>query len=150
MSDLRELYQEVILDHTRSPRNFGRLEGSCRRIEGINPICGDHLTVYLEVDGELVSDLRFEGMGCAISTASASLMTETVKGKSTQEARATFEKFHAAITSPSDEALDLEALGKLAVLTGVREFPMRVKCASLAWHALRAALDEGNESVTTE
>jgi len=150
MSDLRELYQEVILDHTRQPRNFGAIEGSCRSATGNNPLCGDQLTVYVDVEGDQVRDVRFDGEGCAISTASASLMTENVKGQSTEHAEALFQRFHEAVTSPADVEVDVDALGKLAVLVGVREFPMRVKCASLAWHTLRAALHGTDKTVTTE
>jgi nitrogen fixation NifU-like protein len=150
MSDLRELYQEVILDHTRKPRNFGRLEAPCAQAVGTNPLCGDALTVYLTVADGVVQDVRFQGQGCAISTASASLMTEAIKGKPAHEVRALFERFHGTVTSPPDTEIDTEALGKLAVLAGVREFPMRVKCASLAWHTMRSALDGEGEPVTTE
>jgi len=149
VSDLRDLYQEVILDHSKRPRNFGKLEDA-RRADGHNPLCGDRLTVYAVVEGDVVRDLRFEGEGCAISTASASLMTEAVRGKSLAEAQALFERFHAAVTSAHDAELDLESMGKLAVLTGVRQYPMRVKCASLAWHTLDAALHGAKEQVTTE
>ncbi len=149
MSDLRELYQEVILDHTRSPRNFGRLEDTSHRAEGHNPICGDHLQVYLRIDGDRLADVHFEGTGCAISTASASLMTQSVKGKTIPQAEALFEAFHSVVTSAPDDEPDLAAIGKLAVLAGVREFPMRVKCASLAWHTLAAAL-RGESEVSTE
>jgi nitrogen fixation NifU-like protein len=149
MSDLRDLYQEVILDHTKNPRNYGRLEATSHHAEGHNPICGDHLTVYLCIEGDRVKDVQFEGTGCAISTASASLMTQAVKGKTVEEADALFETFHDVVTSPLDREPDLAALGKLAVLAGVREFPMRVKCASLAWHALQAAI-KGEHDVSTE
>ena len=149
MSDLRELYQEVILDHTRNPRNFGPLEDTSHRAEGHNPICGDHLKVYLRIDGERLTEVRFEGIGCAISTASASLMTQSIKGKTVPEAEALFECFHAVVTSAPDEEPDVAALGKLVVLAGVREFPMRVKCASLAWHTFAAAL-RGESDVSTE
>lgn len=150
MSDLRELYQEMILDHTRKPRNFGRLEGAARRAQGFNPLCGDLVTVYVEVDDEVVRDVRFEGKGCAISTASASLMTEAIKGKRTAQAEQLFERFHQVVTSDPGKPVDLDSLGKLAVLAGVREFPMRVKCASLAWHTMRCALAGDGETVTTE
>ena len=149
MSDLRELYQEVILDHTKNPRNFGRLDPRSHSAEGHNPICGDHLTVYLRLQDARVEDVRFEGTGCAISTASASLMTQSVKGKSIAETEKLFEVFHDTVTGPADRQPDLEALGKLAVLAGVREFPMRVKCASLAWHTLHAAI-QGEAEVSTE
>jgi nitrogen fixation protein NifU and related proteins len=146
MSDLRDLYQEVILDHNRRPRNFGPLPAANRRAEGHNPLCGDRVTVYLEVEGDRIRDVSFEGAGCAISTASASLMTEALKGLSLEEARTLFHGFHELVTK-GDEGEDL---GKLAVFTGVREYPMRVKCATLAWHTLMAALDAKDQPVTTE
>ncbi len=150
MPDLRELYQQVILDHTKKPRNFGKIEGECRFAEGFNPLCGDAVTVYLTVEDGIVRDVRFEGSGCAISTASASLMTEAIKGKGANEVRKLFERFHAVVTGPADEEVELESLGKLAVLAGVREFPMRVKCASLAWHTMKSALSGNGQPVTTE
>jgi nitrogen fixation NifU-like protein len=150
MSDLRDLYQEVILDHTKNPRNKGGLEHATHRAQGSNPLCGDQLALFLEVADGRVRDARFTGRGCAISTASASLLTEAVKGRSPAEAHALFERFHRAVTTPPDEPVDVSELGKLAVLAGVREFPMRVKCASLAWHTLEAALAGQNEPVTTE
>jgi nitrogen fixation protein NifU and related proteins len=146
--DLQDLYRDVILDHNRRPRNFGRLEGAQRHAEGHNPLCGDRLTVFVTLDGERIGDIRFEGKGCAISTASASLMTEAVKGKERTAVRELFEKVHALLTH-TDAAAD-PSLGKLAALSGVREFPARVKCASLCWHTLNAALDSGAASVTTE
>ena len=149
MSDLRELYQELILDHSKRPRNVGTLEGDLHA-DGHNPLCGDRLTVYLDVQDGVVRDVRFRGEGCAISTASASLMTEAVRGRTAAEVRALFERFHGAVTGPPDIEVDIEGLGKLAVLTGVRRYPMRVKCASLAWHTLDAALRGRGESVTTE
>jgi nitrogen fixation NifU-like protein len=149
MSDLRELYQEVILDHTRRPRNFGKLDGATAKAHGYNPLCGDRVTVYVALDGERVRDVRFEGSGCSISTASASLMTEALRGTTRAEAGALFERFHRLLTA-RNATPDAEAgLGKLAVMGGVREFPVRVKCATLAWHTLRAAL-EGRAEVTTE
>jgi nitrogen fixation NifU-like protein len=142
MDELRELYQATILDHNRSPRNFGELEGANRKADGDNPICGDKLTVHLDVDDDgQVHDIRFFGKGCAISTASASLMTEFVKGKGKGEIEETFERFHELVTGNPSETVDGEGLGKLAVFSGVREYPVRVKCATLAWHTLRAALD---------
>jgi nitrogen fixation NifU-like protein len=140
MSDLRELYQEVILDHSRRPRNFGALADGAHAAHGHNPLCGDRLTVYVELAGGTIANARFVGSGCAISTASASLMTEAVRGRSREEAEALFERFHAAVTAAPDAEPDLGGLGKLAALAGVREYPVRVKCASLAWHTLRAAL----------
>jgi nitrogen fixation NifU-like protein len=145
MSDLTDLYQEVILDHNRRPRNFGALERPTHHAEGHNPLCGDRLTLHLQLDGEVVREIAFQGSGCAISRASASLMTDSVKGKSIADVRALFERFHRMVTTPPD--VGVEDLGKLSVLAGVREFPVRVKCASLAWHTLKAALD--NESRTT-
>jgi nitrogen fixation NifU-like protein len=151
MSDLRELYQEVILDHSRNPRHFGRLEGANHEAAGNNPLCGDQITLYVKIEEGVVRDISFEGSGCAISTASASLMTEALKGKSITEAEEIFERFHAMVTGASDqEAGDAKSLGKLGVLAGVREFPVRVKCASLAWHTFKAAIDESEEPVSTE
>ena len=149
MSDLRELYQEVILDHSKRPRNVGELAGGLHA-DGHNPLCGDRLTVYVDLQDGVVREARFRGEGCAISTASASLMTDAVRGRTTAEAQALFERFHAAVTAAPDVEVDAEGLGKLAVLTGVRRYPMRVKCASLAWHTLDAALRGRGESVTTE
>jgi nitrogen fixation NifU-like protein len=143
MNDLRDLYQEVILDHNRRPRNFGPLPAANRRAEGNNPLCGDRVTVHLDVADGRIRDVAFEGAGCAISTASASLMTETLKGRSVEEARALFHGFHELVTrgtvpeTPEGDG----GLDRLAVFSGVREFPMRVKCATLAWHAAMAALD---------
>jgi nitrogen fixation protein NifU and related proteins len=146
--DLKDLYRDVILDHNRRPRNFGRIEGAERHAEGHNPLCGDHLTVSVTLDGERIEDIRFEGKGCAISTASASLMTEAVKGKERAAVRALFDKVHSLLTR-ADAAPDA-SLGKLAALSGVREFPARVKCASLCWHTLNAALESGTAMITTE
>jgi len=147
VSDLRELYQEVIFDHNRNPRNFGKLEDANHHADGNNPLCGDTLSLYLKVEGDVIVDLRFEGSGCAISTASASLMTERLKGMKVADAEALFHKFHAVITEDGD-ATGPE-LGKLGVLTGVREYPARVKCATLAWHTLEAAL-HNKETASTE
>ena len=143
MSDLTELYQSVILDHNRKPRNFGALEGANRQADGKNPLCGDHVTVELVVGGdpETIEEVRFTGQGCAISKASASLMTAAVKGKTRAEADALFARFHAMVLGES--AGDKAELGQLVVFSGVSRFPVRVKCASLAWHTLRAALAEG-------
>jgi nitrogen fixation NifU-like protein len=146
-AELQELYQEVILDHNRRPRNFRVLEGS-RTAEGFNPLCGDHLNVYLKVEGGVIVDVSFQGSGCAISKASASLMTESVKGKSINDAAALFDRFQQMITAPPDTPVD--RLGKLEALAGVRQFPIRVKCASLPWHTLRAALDSRGDMVSTE
>ncbi|HVL68585.1 MAG TPA: SUF system NifU family Fe-S cluster assembly protein [Vicinamibacterales bacterium] len=147
MGDLNELYQEVILDHNKRPRNFQVLEPASHHAEGYNPLCGDRLTLYLRVQGETIEDIGFQGSGCAISRASASLMTDAVKGRSVEEARSLFERFHRMVTTPTD--LPVEDLGKLSVLAGVREFPVRVKCASLAWHTLKAALAR-EERTSTE
>ena len=145
--DLKELYRDVILDHNRSPRNFGRIEGADSRAEGHNPLCGDRLTLSVRLNGERLEDIRFEGHGCAISTASASLMTEAVKGKDRAAIRELFARVHALLTQ--NTAPDA-SLGKLAALSGVREFPARVKCASLCWHTLNAALEHGNATISTE
>lgn len=144
--DLRELYQEVIVDHNRRPRNFRRIEPATRKLEGFNPLCGDRLTVYLTLDGETISDVAFEGSGCAISVASASLMTEALIGKPVAEAERLFESVHDLMTGQGDTALE----GKLAVLGGVKDYPSRVKCATLAWHTLVGALHGDNEPVKTE
>jgi len=150
MSDLDDLYQEVVLDHGKRPRNFGPLPGATHRAEGLNPLCGDHLTVYAVVEGGVVRDARFEGSGCAISKASASMMTGAVKGKTAADVEALFERFHRLVTAGPGAAGDPEALGKLAVFGGVHAHPTRVKCASLAWHTLRAALRGEGEPVSTE
>jgi nitrogen fixation protein NifU and related proteins len=139
MSDLTDLYQEVILDHNRRPRNFRAIASPSHHAEGYNPLCGDRLNLYVQVSGDTITDLAFEGSGCAISKASASLMTDALKGKTVSEANSLFERFHRVVTTPPDQPV--EDLGKLSVLAGVREFPVRVKCASLAWHTLKAALD---------
>jgi nitrogen fixation NifU-like protein len=146
-TELQELYQEVILDHNRRPRNFRTIEGG-RKAEGYNPLCGDRLTLYLRVDDDVITDVSFQGSGCAISKASASLLTESVKGKTIAQAEALFHRFQQMITAPVDASLD--DLGKLSVLGGVRQFPVRVKCASLAWHTLRAAVEARDELVSTE
>ena len=147
MGDLSDLYQEVILDHNRRPRNFRKIEAPSHHAEGFNPLCGDKLSLTMSVEGQNIADVAFEGSGCAISKASASLMTDAVKGKSVEEARSLFERFHKMVTTPPDVAV--EDMGKLSVLAGVREFPVRVKCASLAWHTLKAALDR-QQSTSTE
>src|SRR5947209_14701416 len=138
MSELRELYQQLILDHNKNPRNFGPLENANRTAEGRNPLCGDEIKVYLRLDGDTISDIRFEGRGCAISKASASMMTMSLKGKTADEAETLFQTVHAMLTGEPDPDADPDELGRLAVLSGVREFPVRVKCASLGWHAMRA------------
>lgn len=147
--DLRDLYQEVIFDHNRNPRNFRVIENPSREVEGFNPLCGDRLTLYLDIDNGVITDASFQGSGCAISTASVSLMTEIIKGKTEQEAEALFKSFH-DMTTGKDENVSFEAVGKLAVLAGVREYPARVKCATLAWHTLDAAIKNEANSISTE
>ena len=148
MSDLRNLYQEVVVDHSRSPRNFGRLAAANRSAEGFNPLCGDRLTLYLRIRDGVIEDASFEGSGCAISTASASLMTEALKGKTEAQARVLFSGFRALVTGAPGQAE--VPMGKLEVLAGVREFPARVKCATLAWHTMQAALENSARPVSTE
>ncbi len=151
MSDLRDLYQEVILDHSKKPRNFHAIADADRQAEGYNPLCGDRETVFVKLDGDRVADVAFQGAGCAISTASASMMTESVKGKTRAEAEALFERFHRLITGKNGEAASGPELGKLEVFSGVREYPVRVKCATLPWHTLKAALtSEAAPVVSTE
>ena len=149
MLDLKDLYQEIIVDHNRSPRNFGKMEDADRTLDGYNPLCGDRLTLYLKIADNKIEDISFDGAGCAISVASASLMTEAMKGKSTGEAEEIFSDFHALVTSEEGN-VDTEALGKLAALAGVREYPTRVKCATLCWHTLHSALEGNEEVITTE
>jgi nitrogen fixation NifU-like protein len=149
MSDLRDLYQEVILDHNKNPRNFREIEGA-QRAEGYNPLCGDRVTVYLKTHDGVIEEVSFIGKGCAISTASASLMTEAVLGRTVDEARSLFEGFHRLVTEGKESASQGPDLGKLAVFSGVSEFPARVKCASLVWHTLRTALDSPGATVSTE
>ena len=146
--ELRDLYRDVILDHNRRPRNFGRLERADAQADGHNPLCGDRLTVWVRLTGDHIEDIRFEGKGCAISTASASLMSEAVKGKDRAAVKRLFDSVHALLTDP--HAPPAADLGKLAALSGVREFPARVKCASLCWHTLNAALEKSATTVTTE
>jgi nitrogen fixation protein NifU and related proteins len=141
-----ELYQELILDHSKRPRNFHQMEGATSQVEGYNPLCGDRLKLFVKLDGDTIKDVSFIGAGCAISTASASLMTESIKGKSRQEAAQLMERFHDLLTTDKPAA----NLGKLAVFSGVREFPVRVKCATLAWHTLKSALTGASEVVSTE
>ncbi|KAA0226592.1 SUF system NifU family Fe-S cluster assembly protein [bacterium] len=150
MDELRELYQQVILDHNKSPRNFGKLEQANHTSEGYNPLCGDRVNLYVELEGEVIKDISFYGHGCAISKASASVMTTLVKGKSIAEAGELFKKFQQLITSDPTAEIDLEEFDKLAIFAGVREFPMRVKCAGLAWHTLKSALEDGSKIVSTE
>ena len=148
--DLRELYQEVILDHNKRPRNFRVPDPVNRKAEGYNPLCGDKITVFMFIEGNTIKDLGFQGTGCAISKASASMMTDALKGKTLTEAAAFFDQFHAMVTAPATSEVKTDALGKLAVLSGVREYPMRVKCASLAWHTMKAAMTAEHEVVSTE
>ncbi len=149
-AELRELYQSVILDHNKAPRNFGELAAANRSAAGVNPLCGDQLTVYLSIEGDVVADVGFQGTGCAISMASASLMTESVKGKKIDAVERLFDGFHGMVTTNPRTEIPNERLGKLTVFGGVREFPMRVKCATLAWHAMREALHSTGETATTE
>ena len=150
MTDLSELYQEVILDHNNSPRNFREMDSATQIAEGYNPLCGDRVVVYLQLDNDVIGDISFQGSGCAISKASASIMTVSLKGQTSTQAEDLFQRFHSMITGAANRGIDPQALGKLAVFSGVREFPARVKCANLAWHALHAALDGNRETVSTE
>jgi len=149
-SELRELYQEVILDHSKRPRNFRALGDEVQKADGVNPLCGDKVTIYVVLEGDKVKDVAFQGSGCAISTASASVLTETIKGKTRAEVEALFQSFHALVTGEADAAAHAVELGKLAVFGGVSEFPTRVKCAILCWHTLQAALKGEGETVSTE
>jgi nitrogen fixation protein NifU and related proteins len=144
--ELSDLYQEVILDHNRRPRNFRVLENATHHAEGFNPLCGDRLDLFLRIEGDVIAEVGFQGAGCAISKASASLMTDSLKGRPVAEARALFDRFHRMVTTPPD--VEVEDLGKLSVLAGVREFPVRVKCASLAWHTFKAAIDRSEKAST--
>ncbi len=150
MSQLSELYQEVILDHNKSPRNFHKLKDADRTADGYNPLCGDKVTVYLKLDGEVIREISFEGSGCAISKASASMMTESLKGKTAAEAEALFDRVHKMLTGESDANGGATDLGKLAVLSGVCQFPARVKCASLSWHTFQAAMKKAGATASTE
>jgi nitrogen fixation NifU-like protein len=151
MNDLRDLYQEVILDHNKRPRNFGPLPSANHEADGYNPLCGDRVRIYVALEDDRITDIHFEGEGCAISTASASLMTDALKGKTLDEVQSLYEDFHDLLTGdPSVAAQAGPELGKLAVMEGVREYPMRVKCATLAWHTLQAALEERSEPISTE
>ena len=149
MSELSELYQQVILDHNKKPRNFRKLEQANHSAEGYNPLCGDHLTIYLDVEGDAVKEIAFEGSGCAISKAAASMMTQAVKGKSREQAEELFTEFHSMVTGELDEETEENKLGNLKIFAGVREFPVRVKCATLPWHTLHAALNNETQ-VSTE
>ena len=149
MSDLNELYQEILLEHNNKPRNFHKLEDANHQADGYNPLCGDRITLYLKVEDDVITDVAFQGVGCAISRASASMLTQSVKGQTIGKAEEIFGGFHAMITEPDDD-VDYEALGDLEVLSGVAAFPTRIKCAILAWHTLHAALEDGEDAVTTE
>ena len=148
MADLRDLYQEVILEHSKAPRNFRELPAANHKAEGYNPLCGDHFKLYLDLDGDVIRDIAFQGSGCAISKASASMMTQSVKGKSKQDAERLFSEFHKLVTGQANS--DHTEMGKLGVFAGVSEFPVRVKCATLAWHTLHAALEGKQDAVSTE
>ena len=148
MFDIKDLYQEVIVDHNRSPRNFGKLEDADKTLEGYNPLCGDKLILYIKTDGDKINDIAFDGSGCAISVASASLMTDAMKGKTLQEAELLFNEFHNLITTDND--VDMDQLGKLAALAGVKAYPARVKCASLCWHTLHSVIQGDDTPVHTE
>lgn len=148
-SELRELYQQVILDHNKSPRNFKKLKDASHFAEGFNPLCGDHIDIFVKLEDDKIADVSFQGQGCAISKSSASIMTSIVKGKTLAEAEVLFDKFHDLVTGHLNHD-DVEELGKLAVFEGVQEFPARIKCASLAWHTLHAALKDENKTVSTE
>ncbi len=148
--ELRDLYQEMLLDHHKHPRNRGRLPGANREAQGYNPLCGDRVTVYLLLRGDVIEGIAFEGNGCAICTASCSVMTEVLRGKKEADAEALYGRFHDLVTSDPDARVDGATLGKLVIFAGVREFPMRIKCATLAWHTMRAALRSTGETVTTE
>ncbi len=150
--DLRDLYQQTIIDHNKSPRNYGKMEDSTHRAEGHNPLCGDQIELFLKIDDGKVTDVKFVGKGCAISTASASLLTEEIKGKTVEEVRELFDKFHQMLTrdNPEEAFAAGEELGKLVVFAGVAEYPARIKCATLAWHALMAALENKDQPVSTE
>jgi nitrogen fixation NifU-like protein len=150
MSALRELYQETILDHNKNPRNFRRMEGATKHVEGYNPLCGDHYTIFVKTDGDVIQDVSFEGAGCAISKASASVMSSLLRGKTKDDAERIFQDFHKLVTGELNADEHIERLGKLAAFAGVSEFPARVKCASLAWHTLHAALTEDTQTVSTE
>ena len=150
MSDLRELYQEVILDHNRRPRNFQKLDGANRTAEGYNPLCGDQITVYVRLEDGVIKDISFQGSGCAISKASASMMTAALKGRAVAEGEALFETFHKMVTADLSVTFDPLEVGKLAAFSGVREFPVRVKCATLPWHTLHAALEGKGQTVSSE
>jgi nitrogen fixation protein NifU and related proteins len=150
MADLRDLYQDVILEHSKAPRNFRELANANHKAEGFNPLCGDHFTVYLDLDGDSIRDISFQGSGCAISKASASMMTQSLKGKTKADAEKLFGRFHGMVTGHAPSNGEQAELGKLTVFSGVSEFPVRVKCATLAWHTLHAALEGKQDAVSTE
>lgn len=150
MSDLRELYQELIIDHSKKPRNYHSIANPSRKAEGYNPLCGDHFHLYVQLEGDVIKDVSFDGSGCAISKASASMMTDSLKGKKVSEAKALFEQFHQLLSGKPGEKSDPAKLGKLAVFSGVSEYPVRVKCATLAWHTLKAALEGDQQTISTE
>lgn len=149
MNDIQSLYQQVILDHNKNPRNFGPLLSANHSADGLNPLCGDDITVHLSIENNIIKEISFEGSGCAIAKSSASIMTTVLKGKSIKQAEQLFTDFHFVVTAPLDAELNDDLLGKMAVFTGVREFPARVKCASLAWHTMQSAL-HGNDIASTE
>lgn len=150
MAESRALYEQVILDHNKNPRNFRDMQDATRHVEGFNPLCGDHFTVYVKMEGDVISDVAFKGAGCAISKSSASVMTTVLKGKTRKDAEEIFTRFHHLVTAPMDVEIDESGLGKLQVFSGVREYPVRIKCATLAWHALISALKEDVDAVSTE
>ncbi len=150
MSDLKSLYQEIILDHNKNPRNFRKMENADFTMEGYNPLCGDHYTVYIRMEGEKIKEIAFQGSGCAISKASASVMSTVLQGKTKEEAHAWFKKFHHLVRGEETNEEDVESLGKLAAFSGVSEFPARVKCAILPWYAMKGAFEEKKEAVSTE
>jgi nitrogen fixation protein NifU and related proteins len=150
MSDLKSLYQEVILDHNKNPRNFKKLEDADCSVDGYNPLCGDHYTIFLKLNGEVITDISFQGSGCAISKASASVMGTVLKGKTRAEAEVLFDKFHHLVLGEKKDEKDIDELGKLAAFSGVSEFPARVKCAILPWHTMKNAIEKKKETVSTE
>lgn len=150
MADLRDLYQDVILEHSKAPRNFRELANANHKAEGFNPLCGDHFTVYLDLEGDAIRDISFQGSGCAISKASASMMTQSLKGKTKADAEKLFSRFHGMVTGHDPSNSEQAELGKLTVFSGVSEFPVRVKCATLAWHTLQAALEGKQDPISTE
>ena len=150
MAGNRALYEQVILEHNKKPRNFREMPEATRKLEGFNPLCGDHFTLYVKLNGDMIEDVSFNGAGCAISKSSASVMTTLIKGKSIKEAEQLFAAFHKMVTAPPDAPVDEEGVGRLAVFAGVREFPVRIKCATLAWHTLLSLLDGKDSAVSTE